>query len=374
MDYEDKKIRVVCAMSGGVDSAVSAALLVRAGFEVIGVFMKFWADKPVNNVCLPQNRCCSEESEIRARKTALQLGIPFYVLDVRDEFKKLVVDRFIRDIKKGLTPNPCVVCNREIKFGLLIDKARAMGAEFVATGHYAQIKKTKDGIYHLLKGKDKEKDQSYFLWRLNQKQLARIIFPAGYFEKSEVRALAKKWKLPSAATPESQEVCFAPGGMDAFMEKHCGKKPGNIIDESGRIIGKHEGLWFYTIGQRKGIKLSGGPYYVAKKDRAKNELAVVRSPKKIAADTIDLKDVRWIGAPPELPLKVKAKIRYRAKDVAAVLRRKAGGVELEFDKPPHPAQVSPAGGQIAPAAGQSAVFYKGQELLGGGCVKTSVGI
>ncbi|UMX48262.1 MAG: tRNA 2-thiouridine(34) synthase MnmA [Candidatus Nealsonbacteria bacterium DGGOD1a] len=352
-----KKIRVVCAMSGGVDSAVSAAILVREGFEVIGAFMKFWADKPENNACLPQNRCCSEESEQRARKTALQLDIPFYVLDVRDEFKKLVVDRFIRGVKKGLTPNPCVVCNQEIKFGLLVKKALAMDAEFVATGHYCQIKKDKGGVFRLLRGADKNKDQSYFLWRLEQKQLSRIIFPVGCFEKNEVRQLAKKWKLPSALTAESQEVCFVNGDIDKFLEKYCGKKPGNIIDGAGNIIGRHNGLWFYTIGQRKGIGLSGGPFYVAKKDSRKNELLVGPS-KEFAVKNVPLESVRWIGAQPELPLEIKTKIRYRSKEAKAKVVETAGKYKLKFLKP-----------QYAVTPGQSAVFYRGRELLGGGIIK-----
>ena len=344
-------------MSGGVDSAVAAALLVRAGFDVIGVFMKFWTEPVVTGVCLPENRCCSDDSEMRARKTASQLEIPFYVLDIKDEFKKMVVDRFIADTKRGLTPNPCVVCNQEIKFGLLIERAHAMGADYVATGHYVQIKKTKAGAYRLLKGKDKSKDQSYFLWRLSQKQLSRIIFPVGCFDKVETRQMAKKWRLPSAKTPESQEICFAAGDMEGFLARHCGNKPGDIIDETGKVIGRHEGLWFYTIGQRKGIKLSGGPFYVAVKDFKKNRLIVARDFKSLGKAKAGLRDVRWVaGAAPDLPLGIKARIRYRSKDVAAVLN-KNHGYELEFARP-----------QLAVTPGQSAVFYKGGEILGGGII------
>jgi tRNA-specific 2-thiouridylase len=374
---ENKKIRVVCAMSGGVDSAVAAALLKRSDFEVIGVFMKLWVDDwdsgarkslalsgaeelgSSAEVCLPQNRCCTEESEQRARQTALQLGMPFYVLDVRNEFKKLVVDRFLQDTKKGLTPNPCVICNQEIKFGLLIEKALAMDAEYVATGHYTQIKKTNDGTYRLLKGTDTTKDQSYFLWRLGQKQLARIIFPVGCFEKKEVRRLAKKWKLPSALTPESQEVCFANGDIDKFLEKHCGTNPGDIVDISGKVIGRHNGLWFYTIGQRKGIRLSGGPFYVVKKNRAKNRLIVASALKVMGANWVGLEKLKWVsGAAPSLPLSVKTKTRYRAREIAASLRRKSARYELDFLKP-----------QSALTPGQSAVFYRGREILGGGIIR-----
>jgi tRNA-specific 2-thiouridylase len=359
MEKKVSKIRVVVAMSGGVDSAVVAALLVRAGFEVIGVFMKFWAEEAGNSTSLPQNRCCSEESEQRARKTALQLGIPFYVLDLRDEFKKLIVDRFIRDTKKGLTPNPCVVCNQEIKFGLLIEKSIGMGAEFVATGHYAQIKKTKDGIYHLLKGKDKAKDQSYFLWRLSQKQLSRVIFPVGCFEKSEVRTLAKKWKLPSAATPESQEVCFVNGDIDKFLEKHCGTKIGDIVDTSGNVIGRHNGLWFYTIGQRKGIKLSGGPFYVVKKDFKRNQLVISLVASDSGSNEAAIGGALWVsGYKTDLPLKAKVKVRYRSKDVTTIVTARHGGYRLQFVK-----------AQFAITPGQSAVIYRGRELLGGGIIE-----
>ena len=308
---------------------------------------------------MPQNRCCTEEAEQRARQTALQLGMLFYVLDVRDEFKKLVVDRFLQYIKKGLTPNPCVVCNQEIKFGLLIEKALSMDAEYVATGHYAQIIKKNDGTYKLLKGADTTKDQSYFLWRLGQKQLARIIFPVGCFEKIDVRNLAKKWKLPSALTPESQEVCFANGDLDKFLEKHCGINPGDIVDNSGKIIGRHNGLWFYTIGQRKGIKLSGGPFYVVKKNRTKNRLVVAPALKVTGADRADLEKLKWVaGSAPSLPLNIKTRIRYRAREMAAVVCRKSERYELKFTKP-----------QVALTPGQSAVFYAGREILGGGIIR-----
>ena len=217
-NLENKKI--VVAMSGGVDSSVVAALLKRAGFDVLGIFMKFWKEGSEG-----KNRCCSAESEKLARLVANQIKIPFYVLNVEKEFKKIVVDCFLKEYKAGNTPNPCVVCNKEIKFGILIDKALKLGADFIATGHYAQIKNRK-----LLKGKDKNKDQSYFLWQLNQKQLNKVLFPVGNYTKPEVRKLARKFNLPTAQTPESQEVCFIAGATNDFLKKYLKTKPGKVID------------------------------------------------------------------------------------------------------------------------------------------------
>ncbi len=343
---KNNKIRVVCAMSGGVDSAVSAALLKKAGFAVEGVFVRLADGK--------------SEDEVRAKMTAQKLQIPFAVWDLRQDFKKIVVDKFIAEIKSGSTPNPCAVCNPEIKFGLFLEKAMAGGADFMATGHYCQIKKTKDGIFHLLKGKDKNKDQTYFLWRLTQKQLAKIIFPVGVFEKDEIRSLAKKWRL-SAAAKESQEACFAGGDAAGFIERRCGQNPGDIVDGKGNILGRHDGLWFYTIGQRQGIKLGGGPFYVAGKNFDKNRLVVSKNKSETEKKEIVLRDINWLAVKePDLPITIKVKIRYRAKDAAATLDKIGGRYILNFTKP-----------QFAPAPGQSAVFYRGNELLGGGRIVMS---
>ena len=244
MVKNSNKIRIIVAMSGGVDSSVAAALLKKQGFDVVGIFMKFWKDGQSS-----QNRCCSVESEKLARLVAKELDIPFYVLNVEKEFKKKVVDYFLKEYKAGNTPNPCVVCNKEIKFGFLIKKALSLGADFVATGHYARIAPCHSGldpesrvrahtldprprcrsracftrgndiIFRLLKGADKEKDQSYFLWQLNQKQLSHVMFPVGNLTKPEVRKLAKKFDLPTAETPESQEVCFIKDTANNFLKK-----------------------------------------------------------------------------------------------------------------------------------------------------------
>jgi tRNA-uridine 2-sulfurtransferase len=206
---------------------------------------------------------------------------------------------------------------------------------------------------------DKTKDQSYFLWHLNQKKLSRIIFPAGCFQKGEIRALAKKWKLPSAATPESQEVCFANGNIDKFIEKYCGEKPGDIVDAAGNVIGRHNGLWFYTIGQRKGIKLSGGPFYVARKDLKRNRLVVALLADNLSFSDTAIGKLHWIsGFEPLLPLKAKMKVRYRSKDTMATIIAHPRGYRVEFIKP-----------QFAITPGQSAVIYRGRELLGGGIIE-----
>jgi len=351
--------KVICAMSGGVDSSVAAALLKRAGFEVVGVFMKFWSEPAKNSLVGAWNRCCSPEAEKRARQVAANLNIPFYVFNFEKEFKKRIVNYFLKEYKAGLTPNPCVVCNKEIKFGLLLEKALALNADYVATGHYARLQKKKDDI-HLLKGKDKEKDQSYFLWQLNQKQLKYTLFPIGDYTKTQVRNLAKKLKLPVFKTPESQEICFIQTTINDFLARHIKQKSGKIVDTKGKILGYHQGLTFYTIGQRKGIKLSGGPFYVLDKNLKKNLLIITRNEKDLFKKELIAKKVNWIsGKKPKLPLKIKAKIRYRYTAASTMITKTLNPktYHLKFNWL-----------QRAITPGQSVVFYKGQELLGGGII------
>lgn len=264
------------------------------------------------------------------------------------------MDYFLKEYKKGQTPNPCVVCNKEIKFGYLIKKALSLGADYVATGHYVNVKNSR-----LFESKDKEKDQSYFLCKLSQKQLSRVLFPVGNYEKSQVRKLAKKFDLPTAETPESQEVCFVQNTTDEFLKKYLKTKPGKIADQSGKIIGSHEGLWFYTIGQRRGIGLSGGPFYVTAKNLKKNILVVSKNQKDLLKKEIFVKDISWIsGIEPIFPFKAKVKIRYRNKPAQALIKKiSKTKYQVCFSKP-----------QRAPTPGQSAVFYQGREVLGGGVI------
>ncbi len=356
--------KVIVAMSGGVDSSVAAALLKKQGYFVIGVFMKFWKGGKDG-----ENRCCSVESEKLARSVAKKIGVPFYVLNVEKEFKKKVVDYFLKEYKAGNTPNPCVVCNKEIKFGLLIEKALKLGADFVATGHYARFcretRNPKSEIrnyeYKLLKGRDKDKDQSYFLWQLNQRQSKHILFPVGDYTKTQVRVLAKKFKLPTAETPESQEVCFIQNTTNDFLKKYLKVKPAKIIDKLGKILGEHQGLWFYTIGQRKGLEIPQGPYYVVEKALKKNILVVSKDQKDLLKKELVAENVNWIsGKESKLPLKLKAKIRYRHNlaDAAIIQHLTPNTYHIVFKKP-----------QKAITPGQSAVFYKGMELLGGGVIE-----
>lgn len=327
------KIKALVAISGGVDSSVSAALLKEQGYDVTAVHFK-----------MNEN----SNSEKKALAIAKKLNVPFFVLDARKDFKKKVFDYFLKEYKSGRTPNPCVVCNREIKFDFLIKKALSLKADFIATGHYARIKQGK-----LLKGFNKDKDQSYFLWKLKKNQLEKILFPLGGYKKKEVRNIARTFKLPSAEAKESQEVCFIEKGINDFLRKHLKTKPGKILDIDKKEIGSHNGLWFYTIGQRKGIGLPGGPYYVVAKDLKRNNLIVSKNLKDLVRKEVSLKDINLINNDVKFPFKAMAKIRYRSKSYPAVVYKNKA-VFLTPQK------------SITP--GQSAVFYKGHELLGGGII------
>ncbi len=349
-----KKEKVMVAMSGGVDSSVAAAILKKQGFEVIGVFMRFWSEEGLRQA-QAINKCCSFEAYSDARRVAQKLGIPIYTLDMKVPFKKLVVDYFLKEYQAGRTPNPCVECNRFIKFGELLKKVRAMGASYIATGHYARVNNGK-----LLKGKDLEKDQSYFLYTLSQEKLKHVLFPVGDYVKPRVRAMAKKIGLPVHAKKDSQEVCFVGASLKSFLKKYLKVKNGKIVElESGKKLGEHEGLVFYTVGQRRGLALGGGPWYVVKIDAKKNILYVSRDERKLLAKELITEKVNWVsGVAPKLLIRAKIKIRYKHKEAPAIIKKIKNNYKIIFDKP-----------QRAITAGQSAVFYRGDEVLGGGIIK-----
>lgn len=363
---KEKRIKVLCAASGGIDSSVSAALLKKSGFDVSAAFFRAYPGCGRNKDCHGANRNFFIESEKQAAKTAEILGIPFYVFDFRKEFKKIIADKFLEDYKKGLTPNPCVVCNKEIKFGLFMKKAKKLGFDFIATGHYAKkVKDEKSRKYKIFSHKDKTKDQSYFLHKLGQRELNRILFPLEDYSKIQVKKLAQKLKLPALQSFESQEICFIPQGTESFLKARIKEKTGAIIDSQGKEIGKHKGLWLYTIGQRKGIGLPGGPYYVIGKDFEKNSLIVSKKIKDLEKKEIFLKNPKWVsGQEPKLPLKAKAKIRYGGALSSASLYKSKKGIFKAFFKSP----------QKAVAPGQFIVFYSAKtgknnrELLGGGTI------
>ena len=351
-------------MSGGVDSSVAAALLQSQGYDCVGLFMKFWAEGEAEK----ENKCCSLQAVTDARKVCGQLGMPFYVLNFKSEFKKIIVDDFIRQYQDGLTPNPCVRCNKFIKFDLLLKKAKALGCEYLATGHYIrlrreiqnskfQIPKIKNENLKLYQAKDKKKDQSYFLYNLKQSQLEHLLFPLGNYTKPQVRILARKLKLPVAEKSESQEICFvAEKTHYPFLQRHLKLVPGEIVDRDGRVIGAHAGLPLYTLGQRKGIKVGGiGPFYVVALDYKKNRLSVSnrKNDKKLFKTVFRLKTVNWISGQAPKGGKLGVKIRYQAKTIPAKIYKN----QVILNQP-----------ERAIMAGQSAVFYRGRELLGGGII------
>lgn len=350
-----RKPRVVVAMSGGVDSSVAAALLVEQGYDVIGMMMRLWSE-PGREA---HNRCCTPDQMADARRIADKLGIPFYAVDVQDYFKATIVQFWIDSYADGLTPNPCIECNRNIRFGFLLDQAKALKADYLATGHYAQITKNPWG-YDLLKGADDAKDQSYVLHVMGQDELARTLFPVGGYTKPQVRELAEKFGLVSAKKSDSMDLCFL--GKDDyrnFLTRNADIAfAGSIRRKDGTEVGKHNGLAFYTIGQRKGLGISSAePLFVIGKDLAENAL-IVGSRDDLATLALATEKTNWIHSAPVHPTRVEVKIRYKAQPVpATVTVTGEGTTEVEFDEP-----------VFGVAAGQGAVFYDGDVCLGGGLI------
>jgi len=343
------KPTVFVAMSGGVDSSVAAALLKKEGYRVVGVFMKNWSED------VPGGFCTSEEDFTDVRAVCQHLDIPYYTFNFEKEYKKRVLDYFFTEYKAGRTPNPDVMCNKEVKFDLFLKKSLALGADLIATGHYAQNTK-KNNTYHLLKGNDPIKDQTYFLYNLTQEQLTKTLFPVGQYPKSKVRALAKEYKLPTAAKKDSQGICFiGPVDVKEFLKTVIKPKKGKIVNQKGDILGEHEGAWFYTIGQRriKGLDGQPNPLYVISTDVKKN-LVVVGPDSATYSIGVTLEDLHLIDPKAKIPAKLTAKPRYGPDVYPGHLTEN----QFLFHKP-----------QRALTPGQSLVLYDKNRCLGGGIIQ-----
>lgn len=361
MITKGKKIFV--GVSGGVDSSVSLALLQKAGYNVTGVFLKVW---------YPDFMPCNwKEERLSAMRVCAKLGVPFMTIDCEKEYKQEVVDYMISEYKNGRVPNPDVFCNKYVKFGVFLDKAKEMGADYVATGHYAQNIE-KDGIFELIESVDKEKDQSYFLYTLNQEQLKHTLFPVGHLTKPEVRKLAHEFELPTATKKDSQGLCFM-GNIDVkeFLSHFIEAKPGDVLNTEGEVIGFHDGTEFLTIGQRHGFtitkKTPDDPrFFVVSKDLEKNTITVaskeLESNEVNNIKSIEIKNFHFIsGTEPVFPYKTSVRIRYRQEKLDCIITKIEHKYVVTFDLP-----------QNAIAVGQSAVFYDGNVCLGGGVIEKTI--
>lgn len=354
-------------MSGGVDSSVAAAMLKEDGYDVIGVSMQLWDYSAIEDEGgATEGTCCSMEDLDDARRVADKLGIPFYVMNMQEAFTTEVVDYFVESYLKGETPNPCTKCNQELKFKTLLRKARELDAKFLATGHYARVIKPieKGSPYRLLKGVDPNKDQSYFLFTMNQDELSSVLFPLGGLTKEEVRIKARELGLRTAEKKESQEICFITDGhyADFVSSSTQMKNDGEIVDETGEVLGRHNGLFRYTIGQRKGMNITAGtgPHYVISMDTNDNRL-IVGPKERLLANGLKAGSVNWINIAPKDGARLTAAIRYRHKGVECELYTKSCGIEARFLTP-----------EAAVTPGQAVVFYRGDEVVGGAWIERAL--
>ncbi len=352
---------VAVAMSGGVDSSVAAALLLEQGYPLVGLMLRLWSEPG----CEDNNRCCTPDAVAQARQVAAILGIPFYVIDSRDVFYSRIVGMFLEGHRVGITPNPCLACNQFIRWGFLLEYAKAMGASYLATGHYARLQKTSDGKIELLRGIDLEKDQSYVLSRLNQEQLSQTFLPLGNLEKKQVRAYASNIRLPVAERKDSQDLCFLGGAnYRDFLKRHAPDllQPGPILSSQGERLGTHEGLAFFTIGQRRGLGISSGkPLFVLEKDVSRNAL-IVGGGEELGRKELIAGQMNWIsGMAPGKVFRGQVKIRYKARSVnATIFLIDHQKTRIKFDV---------ALRDITP--GQVAVIYNEDMVIGSGIIETS---
>ncbi len=367
------KQRIVVGLSGGVDSAVTALLLKQQGHEVVGIFMKNWEDDDDDEYC------STKQDFIDAAAVADVIGIEIEHVNFAADYKDRVFAEFLREYQAGRTPNPDILCNAEIKFKAFLDHAFALGADKIATGHYARVRHNpQTGLHELLKGVDASKDQSYFLHRLSQAQLSQTLFPVGEIEKTEVRRLADEAGLPNARKKDSTGICFiGERPFREFLNRYIAKAPGPIKSDAGRVIGQHQGLSFYTLGQRQGLGIGGikekgaqrgggahTPWFVARKDMANNTLWVVQGHDHpwLLSSQLHADDLSWIAGHPPTPGVFHAKTRYRQQDAACVLSWPSDEMQLDFPE-----------AQWAVTPGQSAVLYDGEVCLGGGVIGSGTG-
>lgn len=357
----DSAVRTVfVGLSGGVDSSVAAALLLRQGYRVVGVFIRTWQPDFIE--------CSFREDRLDAMRVAAHLGIPFLECDAEDAYKRAVAEYLIEEYRAGRTPNPDVMCNREIKFGVFWDFARAHGADAIATGHYARIRTDADDAAILAKAADPAKDQAYFLYRLTSEDLSHVLFPLGGMHKSEVRMLAKKFGLPTAAKKDSQGICML-GDLDIkeFLAHYIAAEPGQVLDESGEVIGRHEGAVFLTIGERHGFTVTqktphDAPYYIVGKDVAKNTVTVARGggarfARAAASRAIALENATWVAESPKAGERYEAQIRYHGDYLPCTVQAGPGSTAIVIFEE-----------SVRSASGQSVVLYDGDICLGGGIV------